>query len=115
MSDNIGRVCPWIHISTTNGWHPPELIEGGSDCDETDAETNNDANVEGNEVVWIEDDRLDPIYMRADPEYSLKECNELDKILKHHLPELKNRRRHRRRRTTSSSGTNLSFWLQSKL
>jgi hypothetical protein len=95
-------------ISTrTKGWHPSELIVGASGCHETDAETTDDE-FDENEVVWV-DDRLDPIYMRADPEYSLFEHgNKLDKILKHHMPELKNRRRRhrRRRRTTRSSSIN---------
>jgi hypothetical protein len=53
-------------ISTTKGWHPSRfLIEGDSDCDETDAETSG-AEFGENEAGWV-DDRSAPIHMRADP------------------------------------------------
>jgi hypothetical protein len=75
-------------IATTRGWDPAELSDYVSSSDEEGS-----SDKETDDVVWL-DDRNDPIYVRADPEYSLKKALELDRLLrKHHPHELRNRRR----------------------
>jgi hypothetical protein len=74
-------------IATTKGWDPAELSsDTDSCCSSSDDE-------EMDDVVWL-DDRNDPIYVRADTEYSLRKAPELDRLLrKHHPHEMRNRRR----------------------
>lgn len=77
-------------MKTTKGWDPAEL----SDDDVSSSNEQEDANSENgylsdddlDDVVWI-DDRKDPIYVRADVNYSLKKANELDRVLRKHRPE----------------------------
>lgn len=85
--DTILRGC--LHISeefakefvaTTKGWSKEELLN------ETDSES--DSSVSGDEdeeIHWI-DDRHDPIYIRGDREWSMKNVRKLDRLLKEHRP-----------------------------
>jgi hypothetical protein len=60
-------------IQTTKGWDPSELQEDSED--------------DSDDEDWWVDDRRDPLYVRADQEYSLENAKELDKLLRHNRKE----------------------------
>ncbi len=72
-------------LKTTRGWHL---------YDHDDNENDDKGPREGNEhsVHWV-DDRENPLYVRADKEYSQANAHYLDRILKEHRPEWIHRRR----------------------
>lgn len=108
-------------IETTKGWHPAELMYGddhddddadnvtdeeedsdmaSSDDDDDDGSSrssNSDSTspstkrMEIKEGWWV-DDRLDPLYIRADPHYSLRHRHKIDRLLKAKLPKVFNSR-----------------------
>ena len=92
-------------IATTKGWHPKELnadrVRDYSTHEESACDDDDDDDVEsnGDELPWV-DDRSDPLYVRADPEYSLAEAKKLDRLLTQHLPDITSRRRRRQRLKT---------------
>jgi hypothetical protein len=77
-------------MKTTKGWDPAELSEddvsSSNERDDANSENGYLSDDEMDDVVWI-DDRKDPIYVRADVNYSLKKANELDRVLRKHRPE----------------------------
>ena len=76
-------------MRTTKGWDPAELSDDDSSrSDETVASDSDESkeDIGNDEVVWI-DDRRDPVYVRADVEYSLSKARELDRFLQKHLPD----------------------------
>lgn len=100
-------------IETTKGWSPEDIYGEGEEDDEISDSDNEDdekegpnsksdgAAVDGEEkeattgvvgpsteegATWV-DDREDPIYMRADVEYSEKKADVIDAILEDHVPE----------------------------
>lgn len=91
--DTILRGC--LHISeefavefiqTTKGWHPEEIedMEVFS-SDEEFSSDDGSFNSSDSNTVWV-DDRKDPIYIRGDPEWSLKKAPVLDRLLRKHRP-----------------------------
>jgi cation transport regulator ChaC len=84
-------------IATTKGWNPSDFMEDAShesEAVEKDLDNNNDVD------AWV-DDRRDPIYIRADSEYSLAEANDLDSLLwQHFKDDLQTRRRRYKRFNT---------------
>lgn len=75
-------------MKTTKGWDPAELSSTNEEEEEDDSnsESGDLSDEDMDNVVWI-DDRKDPIYVRADVNYSLKKANELDRVLRKHRPE----------------------------
>ena len=101
-------------IETTKGWHPAELShydnDDHHDDDVTDEEgdeasimssdddgsnstrsTRSNSSMEIEEGWWV-DDRMDPLYIRADPHYSLRHRHKIDRLLKAKLPTIFNSR-----------------------
>jgi hypothetical protein len=87
-------------IQTTKGWDPTELMEASdeSDYDMMDADSDSGYDSDSDDEGWWVDDRRDPLYIRADPDYSLKHAKKLDQLLRHNLPQ-KFQRRVRKGRT----------------
>jgi hypothetical protein len=89
-------------IETTKGWTPEQQVLGGNlnkqdpalDSDQDDAPKvgwEGQDHVPIVEATWI-DDREEPIYVRADPAYSEKKADVIDRLLEDHIPEhLENR------------------------
>jgi len=78
-------------MQSTKGWHPSELLDESdnscsSDSRFDDSENLGDDNDESDGFHWI-NDRNDPIYVRADMEYSIKKAQELDNILYRYCPQ----------------------------
>jgi len=76
-------------MKSTKGWHPSELLdESDNSCSNDsmfdDSENSRDDDDEVNDFHWI-NDRKDPIYVRADMEYSLNKAQEIDFILDRYL------------------------------
>lgn len=67
-------------IQTTKGWDPSELME------DTDSDEENSSDDDMDEGWWV-DDRRDPLYSRADKQYSLKNAKKLDALLALNRPE----------------------------
>lgn len=92
-------------IETTKGWHPAELShyddngdddhahndddeeEGESDMssDDGSSRSQSTSSMEIEEGWWV-DDRMDPLYIRADPHYSLRHRHKIDRLLKAKIP-----------------------------
>jgi cation transport regulator ChaC len=68
-------------IETTKGWHPAELSDSDDESDESISSDSDDM-----EEGWWVDDRRDPLYVRADSEYSLRHQHKLDSLLKEKIP-----------------------------
>jgi hypothetical protein len=66
-------------LITTRGWHPKDFEADASDSHEGGA-------------FWV-NDRKNPLYIRADTEYSKSSGRELDLLLKAFRPEMIHRRR----------------------
>jgi len=77
-------------MKSTKGWHPSELLDESDDSCSSDSMFDDSENLEDNDESdgfhWI-NDRNDPIYVRADMEYSLKKAQELDFILYRYCPQ----------------------------
>jgi hypothetical protein len=71
-------------IQTTKGWDPSELMEDDST---TDSEEGNNSDNDDMDEGWWVDDRRDPLYSRADKQYSLKNAKKLDALLALNRPE----------------------------
>lgn len=69
-------------VQTTRGWHLN---------DHEDEHAKEHTDLAEHHVHWV-DDRTQPIYVRADPEYSKAHAHVLDRILQEHRPELIHRR-----------------------
>lgn len=74
-------------ILTTNGWH---LLE--QERNDKHQKEQGERNADGSLVHWV-DDRHDPLYVRADAEYSRDFGALLDQLLRAHVPLALGRRR----------------------
>lgn len=82
-------------IQTTKGWHPAELLDS-EDSEESMSLADSETSDIDEEVGWWVDDRRDPLYVRADSDYSLRHSKKLDSLLKENLPGSRFGRRIRR-------------------
>lgn len=73
-------------IETTKGWHPAELSDDDDSSIDDSMSTDGSTSSELEEGGWWVDDRNDPLYVRADSDYSLRHGPKLDKLLKEKLP-----------------------------
>ena len=80
-------------LATTHGWWHDGLLDNQSargqnlnDEDEPKAEAdNNEGQITEKHYMWV-NDRHAPMYSRADSEYSLKNGNRIDELIKEHYP-----------------------------
>lgn len=76
-------------LRTTRGWSAEDFYDKEDNhqniCDESSIQKKEKG------VFWV-DDRDDPLYVRADTEYSKRHGHELDRLLKAHRPELVHRK-----------------------
>lgn len=77
-------------IETTKGWHPAELSDADDDSDSASVSSSSSDESESSgdnmEEGWWVDDRKDPLYVRADSDYSLRHQHKLDSLLKEKIP-----------------------------
>jgi len=89
-------------LKTTRGWHALDFES--NDCIE-DEKTAATSGVPGGSaplakaIFWV-DDRHDPIYSRADAQYSKQHGSQLDQLLAQYRPELEHRKPYYRRSKT---------------
>jgi len=86
-------------MKSTKGWHPSELLDESDDSSSSNSDSENvkEETDKPDGFHWI-NDRKDPIYVRADMEYSLKKAQELDFILHRYRPQEFQRRKSTKRR-----------------
>lgn len=76
-------------IQTTKGWDPLELSDDDDESvsmDDSERSSSSSSDMEEEGGWWV-DDRTDPLYVRADSDYSLRHRHKIDRILKENLPQ----------------------------
>ena len=88
---SISRDFAKIFLETTHGW----WHDGDHDKEVVDQTVLNDRGDEKHDIdrhhTWV-NDRHNPMYVRADSEYSLQNGSEIDELIKEHHPHALKRR-----------------------